>query len=84
MSEDTKLPELPLVDQGAAIGYHAIRYVPGWPESYVKQYAIEYARQAAEAERERCIAFLMDLHDFEVSHNHFHWAANQLRERGTK
>jgi hypothetical protein len=49
---------LPTVDQTQMLGYDAIRYVPGYPESYVKSYAEAYAatREAAAVavERERC------------------------------
>lgn len=93
MSEDTKLPELPPIPEGERFTNQLLFRRLGvgggiplyecWADA-VHAYARECARQAAEAERAACIQFLMKLHDLEVSHNHFHWAANQLRERGTK
>lgn len=40
------LPELPPVDPQMALGNEHIRYVCGFPESYVKRYAEAYARAA--------------------------------------
>jgi hypothetical protein len=45
---------LPPVDTGFCLPYDLIRYVAGYPESYVQRYAQEYARAAVLAERERC------------------------------
>lgn len=42
---DVGVRPLPEVDKTQAIGYDAIRYVSGYPESYVKRYAAEYAAQ---------------------------------------
>jgi hypothetical protein len=82
MSEDTTLPELPepwnTID-GELWGQNVTF------EVYTADQMRAYAKQAAEAERERCIGFLMGLHEqHKALHNYFHWAAIQLRERGTK
>lgn len=50
MSE-TKLPELPLIPVGDCIPYDAIRYVPGFPTEYVREYALAYGKACAEAAR---------------------------------
>lgn len=48
---------------------------------YTAEQMQEYAKQAAELERERCAGLLMWLHEQEKqTHNYFKWAANQLRE----
>lgn len=47
---------LPDLDKTRMLGYHQIRYVAGYPESYVKEYAaalLESERQAHAAEVER-------------------------------
>ena len=61
MTEPT-LPPLPEIDKSWMIGYEAIRYIPGYPEIYVTEYATAYgqecARAATLAERERCAKVL--------------------------
>lgn len=45
--------DMPALDPGAVIQYSAIRYVAGYPESYVKEYALAYAEQRVREEREQ-------------------------------
>ncbi len=44
----------PPADPSRALQYGAIRYVPGYPESYLHEYARAYAAEQVAAERERC------------------------------
>lgn len=58
MTTPTEAPReaLPDLDPKRMLGYDAIRYVAGYPESYVKEYAaalLESERQAHAAEVER-------------------------------
>ena len=60
---------LPEVDKTRMIAYESIRYVPGYPSSYVKAYASAYAMHEVAAERERmlnqCIAHIDTIDDGE-------------------
>ena len=49
------LGPLPPADPRRALQYDAIRYVPGYPESYLQEYARAYAAEQVAAERERCV-----------------------------
>lgn len=49
-----ELPELPPIDSKDSLPYSAIRYVSGYPESFVQEYAKRYAEQCILMERERC------------------------------
>lgn len=37
-----KLPKMPEPERTRMLGYDAIRYVPGWPESYLREFADAY------------------------------------------
>lgn len=45
-AEAGELPKLPDIDLSEQLGYDAIRYVAGFPKSYVERYAQDYARSA--------------------------------------
>ena len=51
---DLVLGPLPPADPHRALQYGAIRYVAGYPESYMHEYAQAYAAAQVAAERERC------------------------------
>lgn len=64
-----------------------IKLPPGEPllSGYSAEFVLAYAKQAAEMERERCIAFLMKLHEQDQgAHNYFKWAANKLSQSTTR
>ena len=50
------LPPLPPIDPKMQIGYEAIRYVAGYTEKYLKDYARLYADEAVKQEREAIAA----------------------------
>lgn len=52
-----ELPPLPPIDPKDSLPYSAIRYIAGYPASFVERYALTYGKACAEAatlrERER-------------------------------
>lgn len=46
VAQEMHLPPLPPLHPEASISYEHIRYVPGYPEEYVKRYAVAYAMKA--------------------------------------
>ena len=60
------LGPLPPADPRRALHYDAIRYVSGYPESYLQEYARAYAAAQVSAERARRVeleAALREVHD---------------------
>jgi hypothetical protein len=51
-----KLPELPLIALEDCLPYDAIRYVPGYPVSFIREYALAYGAASFRAGMERAAA----------------------------
>jgi hypothetical protein len=75
---------LPTVDQEQALGYDAIRYIPGFPASYVKNYAEAYAAACVAEERERCIriaeTYAISVGNSRAGELAAEWTMDNLRE----
>lgn len=87
-----EFPPLPTLDPMQVLPYSAIRYVNGYPESYVKQYAQAYAAlalraQAAEGEQSAAHAAGQEEHslswcDLEYAERTLQWIADRKMVMG--